>query len=119
MTVRMIDTSIALMAETATLVATAEPPKMTTAPSAATNTIQLIGLTCCGCEPLFFGFGLRALFHRFALLENLAAAVHAFDKAPPSAFDLAPHQERENIEPVNRDHVTQSIDGDQTNLGSR
>jgi len=52
MMVRMTDTSSALIAETATLVATAEPPKIITAPRAATKTIQLICLTYFAC-----GFG--------------------------------------------------------------
>lgn len=43
-TVRMIETSIALIAETAILVATADPPKMMTAARAAVKTAQFIYL---------------------------------------------------------------------------
>ena len=43
-TVRMMDTSMALIADTATLVATADPPKMMTAARAATKTGQFICL---------------------------------------------------------------------------
>ena len=40
--VRRMATSTALIAETATLVATAEPPKITTASNAAANTVQFM-----------------------------------------------------------------------------